>query len=139
MKPKAVVKRIIDRFMLFMLPVLMAEILTGQQAHEWLGTSMVLLFLLHHALNVLLLFDFFALGLSGIMMSGFVFTWLPFSGGMITARTLNLFSSHWGLILMSLHTGMQLVLGMCKSRIPERKIDDLFLWLLRGIILQKWI
>ena len=157
MKPKAVVKRIIDMFMLFMLPVLMSEILTGQQAHEWLGTSMVLLFLLHHVLNfgwmrnlfqgnytpfrcagtafnVLLLFDFFALAFSGIMMSGFVFTWLPFSGGMITARTLHLFSSHWGLILMSLHTGMhwKLVLGMCKNRMPERKIDDLFLWLLRG-------
>lgn len=44
MKPKAVVKRIIDMFMLFMLPVLMSEILTGQQAHEWLGTSMVLLY-----------------------------------------------------------------------------------------------
>lgn len=144
-------------FMLFMLPVLMSEILTGQQAHEWLGTGMVFLFLLHHvlnfgwmrnlfrgnytpfrcagtALNVLLLFDFFALAFSGMMMSGFVFTWLPFSGGMITARTLHLFSSHWGLILMSLHTGMhwKLVLGMCKNRMPERKMDDWFLWLLRG-------
>lgn len=157
MKPKAVVKRIIDMFMLFMLPVLMSEILTGQQVHEWLGTGMVLLFLLHHilnfgwmrnlfqgnytpprcagtALNVLLFFDFFALAFSGMMMSGFVFTWLPFSGGMITARTLHLFSSHWGLILMSLHTGMhwKLVLDMCKNRMPERKMDDWFLWLLRG-------
>lgn len=123
MKLKVIVKRIIDMFMLLMLPVLMAEILTGQQAHEWLGTSMVLLFLLHHilnfgwmrnlfqgnytplrcvgtALNILLLFDFFALAFSGIIMSGFVFTWLPFSGGRITARILHLFSSHWGLIFI---------------------------------------
>jgi len=35
-----------------------------------------------------LLFDFLALAFSGIMMSGFVFEWVPFSGGMITARTL---------------------------------------------------
>ena len=157
MKSKAVAKRIIDIIMLFMLPVLMAEILTGQQAHEWLGTGMVLLFLLHHVLNfgwmrnlfqgnytplrcvgtvinTLLLFDFLALAFSGIIMSSFVFEWLPFSGGMITARTLHLFSSHWGLILMSLHTGMhwKLVLGTCKSKMPERKIADVFLWLLRG-------
>jgi len=73
-KLKAFIKRIIDAAMLLLLPVLMAEILTGQQAHEWLGT--------------------------GIMMSGFVFEGLPFSGGMITARMLHLFASHWGIILI---------------------------------------
>lgn len=157
MKLKAFIKRIIDAAMILLIPVLMAEILTGQQAHEWLGTGMVLLFVLHHilnfgwmrnlfkgkysplrcagtALNILLLLDFWALASSGIMMSGFVFEWLPFSGGMITARTLHLFASHWGLILMSLHTGMhwKLILGMCKRKLPEIKSGDVFLWLLRG-------
>ena len=157
MKLKAFIKRIIDAAMILLIPVLMAEILTGQQAHEWLGTGMVLLFVLHHilnfgwmrnlfkgkysplrcagtALNILLLFDFLALASSGVMMSGFVFEWLPFSGGMITARTLHLFASHWGFILMSLHTGMhwKLILGMCKRKLPEIKSGDVFLWLLRG-------
>lgn len=157
MKLKAFIKRIIDAAMILLIPVLMAEILTGQQAHEWLGTGMVLLFVLHHilnfgwmrnlfkgkysplrcagtTLNILLLFDFLALAFSGIMMSGFVFDWLPFSGGMITARTLHLFASHWGLILMSLHTGMhwKLIFGMCKRKLPEIKSGDVFLWLLRG-------
>ncbi|MCM1218035.1 MAG: SUMF1/EgtB/PvdO family nonheme iron enzyme [Lachnospiraceae bacterium] len=157
MKQKALIKRIIDAAMLLLLPVLMAEILTGQQAHEWLGTGMVLLFILHHilnfgwmrnlfqgtysplrcagtALNILLLFDFLTLAFSGIMMSGFVFDWLPFSGGMLTARTLHLFASYWGLILMSLHTGMhwKLILDMCKKKLPEIKSEDVFLWLLRG-------
>lgn len=53
-----------------------------------------------------LLADILALAVSGIMMSGFVFDWLPISGGMILSRRLHLFASHWGLILMALHTGM---------------------------------
>lgn len=32
-------KRIIDLMMIFLLPVLMAEILTGQEVHEWLGVG----------------------------------------------------------------------------------------------------
>ncbi|MCM1496748.1 MAG: SUMF1/EgtB/PvdO family nonheme iron enzyme [Bacteroides sp.] len=157
MKQKAFIKGIIDAAMLLLLPVLMAELLTGQQAHEWLGTGMVLLFILHHilnfgwmrnlfkgtyspvrcagtALNLLLLFDFLALAFSGIRMSGFVFSWLSFSGGMAAARTLHLFASYWELILMSLHMGMhwKLILGMCKKKLPEIKERDVFLWLLRG-------
>lgn len=34
--------------------------------------------------------------ISGIRMSGFVFEWLPISGGMILSRRLHLFASHWG-------------------------------------------
>ncbi len=156
---RTLVKRAVDAAMLLLLPVLMAEILTGQEAHEWLGCGMVLLFILHHVLNfgwtrslfrgkysplrcagtvvnILLLFDFLALAYSGIMMSGFVFTWLPLSGSMITARTLHLFSSQWGLILMSLHTGMhwKIVLDMCRRKLPEMKSKDVLLWLLRGAV-----
>lgn len=157
MKQKQIIKRIVDVAMLFMLPVLMSEILTGQQVHEWLGICMVLLFVMHHilnfgwmrnlfkgtysplrcggtALNLLLLIDFLALAFSGIRMSGYVFGWVPFSGGMRIARTLHLFATHWGLILMSLHTGMhwKLILGMCKRKLPVVKSGDIFIWLLRG-------
>lgn len=119
----------VDAGLIVLLPILMAEILTGQEAHEWLGVLMTALFLLHHAINwkwwksigkggytplrfagavinLLMLADILALAVSGIMMSGFVFDWLPISGGMILSRRLHLFASHWGLILMALHTGM---------------------------------
>ncbi len=60
------------------------------------------------ALDLLLLLDMIALFVSGIMMSGFVFQFLHISGGMMIARQLHLFASHWGLILMSAHLGMHI-------------------------------
>ncbi len=128
---KQIVKRIIDLAMIALLPLLMAEILIGQEIHEWLGTAMLVLFLAHHLLNpgwwkglpkgkytpsralgtaldLLLLLDMIALFVSGIMMSGFVFRFLHINGGMMIARQLHLFASHWGLILMSAHLGMHM-------------------------------
>ncbi len=128
---KQIFKRIVDLAMLVLLPFLMAEILTGQEIHEWLGTVMLALFFTHHLLNLswwkgllkgkytpsrasytaldlLLLLDMIALCVSGIMMSGFVFRFLHLNGGMILARQLHLFSSYWGLILMSAHLGMHM-------------------------------
>ena len=129
MKIKQALKRVIDLIMILLLPILMAEILTGQEAHEWLGVGMALCFILHLALNsswfknlfkgsysptralqtmvnLLLCADILALTISGIMMSGFVFSWLKVRGGMILARRLHLFASYWGLILMSAHSGL---------------------------------
>ncbi len=117
--------------MIILLPLLMAEILIGQEIHEWLGTVMLVLFLAHNLLNLgwwkglpkgkytpsrslgtaldlLLLLDIIALCISGVMMSGFVFRFLHISGSMILARQLHLFASHWGLILMSVHLGMHM-------------------------------
>lgn len=117
--------------MVVLLPLLMAEILIGQEIHEWLGALMLALFLAHHLLNpgwwksfvkgkyttsrafgtaldLLLLADMIVLFVSGIMMSGFVFRFLHISGGMMLARQLHLFASHWGLILMSAHLGMHI-------------------------------
>ncbi len=130
---KQILKRIIDFAMIVLLPLLMAEILIGQEIHEWLGTGILVLFLAHHFLNLgwwksflkgkytpsrafsttldlLLLLDMIALCVSGIMMSGFVFRFLRIKGGMILARQLHLFASHWGLILMSAHLGMHMEL-----------------------------
>ncbi len=128
---KQTVKRIVDLVMIVLLPLLMAEILIGQEIHEWLGVGMLVLFLVHHLLNLgwwksfvkgkytpsrafgtaldlLLLLDMIALFVSGIMMSGFVFQFLHISGGMMIARQLHLFASHWGLILMSFHLGIHI-------------------------------
>ncbi len=128
---KQIVKRIVDFAMIVLLPLLMAEILIGQEIHEWLGVGMLALFVAHHLLNLgwwksfvkgrytpsrafqtaidlLLLADMIALLVSGIMMSGFVFRFLRISGGMMIARQLHLFASHWGLILMSAHLGLHM-------------------------------
>ena len=118
-----------DIALLLLLPVLMTEMLMGQQLHEWVGTVSFLVFVLHHILNyrwwgtlakgdytpvrclmtlldLLLVADILALMTSGIMMSGFVFDWLNIRGGMMIARKLHLFASYWGLILMSAHVGL---------------------------------
>ena len=130
-KSKQIGKRIVDLAMIVLLPLLMVEILIGQEIHEWLGVGMLMLFLAHHLLNLgwwksfvkgkytpsrafgtaldlLLLLDMIALFVSGIMMSGFVFQFLHISGGMMMARQLHLFASHWGLILMSAHLGIHM-------------------------------
>ena len=128
---KQIVKRVVDLAMIVFLPILMAEVLIGQEIHEWLGTGMLALFIAHHILNfgwwksfpkgkytpqrafgtavdLLLLLDMLALFVSGIMMSGFVFSFLHISGGMILARQLHLFASYWGFILMSAHLGLHM-------------------------------
>lgn len=144
--------------MFILLPVLMAEILTGQEFHEWTGVFMTILFIIHYllnlnwlknigkgsytpfrclgtALNSLLLADMLALIVSGIIMSGFVFGWLPVSGGMILSRRLHLFASHWGLILMAVHMGMHwsMVVGLGTKLRKNSKSGDGLTWLARGL------
>lgn len=149
-----------DAGLIVLLPILMAEILTGQEAHEWLGVLMTALFLLHHAINwkwwksigkggytplrfagavinLLMLADILALAVSGIMMSGFVFDWLPISDGMILSRRLHLFASHWGLILMALHTGMHwnMLFSLGRRLRKKENTDGLLVWFARGLAL----
>ena len=156
MKIKQTLKRAIDLIMILLLPILMAEILTGQEVHEWLGVGMALFFILHLALNaswfknlfkgsysparclqtavnLFLCADILALLISGIMMSGFVFSWLKVSGGMILARQLHLFASYWGLILMSAHLGLNwsVMLSMGKKLLHIEKDNAARTWALR--------
>lgn len=158
MKAAVKIKMMVDVSLLVMLPVLMAEILTGQEVHEWLGTAMAVVLILHHLLNInwlknigkgnytplrslitiinLLLFaDMSILMISGIVMSGFVFEWLPISGGMILSRRLHLFTSHWGLILMALHTGVHWsrVVRLGTKFWEKSESEDELTWLARGL------
>lgn len=146
--------------MIALLPILMAEILTGQKIHEWLGTGMLALFLVHQILNagwwksfykgkytpsralgvtvnLLLLADIVVLFVSGIMMSGFVFDFLPISGGMTAARLIHLFASHWGFILMSVHLGlhMELLMGVGRKLFHISGKNTTRTWILRLIAL----
>ena len=52
MKPKMIFKMSIDFIMTVLLLCQMAYMLVGEAAHEWIGTVMLVLFVLHHILNV---------------------------------------------------------------------------------------
>ena len=51
MKPKMMLKMGLDLVMIVLLLCQMAYMLIGEAAHEWMGTAMFVLFLLHHVLN----------------------------------------------------------------------------------------
>ena len=139
MKPKQIIKIIIDILMTGILLFLMAYSLVGEAAHEWLGISMFVLFVVHHILNsawsrnvfkgrytpyriwqtVLVILALIAMAgsmISGIVISRHVFTFLPITGGWSWARTLHMLSGYWGFAFISLHLGLHwsMMVGMAK-------------------------
>lgn len=129
MTKRTTFKIIVDVLMMAALLLLMTYNLIGDAFHEWVGTGMLALFILHHILNrkwlgavfrgkyppyrilqtSLVLLVFLAmLGsmVSGILLSRYVFSFLPVGGGVSFARTLHLVCGYWNLVLMSLHLGL---------------------------------
>lgn len=121
--------------------LLMGYQLWGEAAHEWIGTGMFVLFILHHILNLnwhkrlfrgkytpvriltlgvdaLVLLSMLALMYSGIVMSRHVFAFLSVGGDLAFARRLHILGSYWGFLLMSLHLGLHwsMILGIIKKR-----------------------
>ena len=155
-RSKQIVKRIIDLAMIVLLPLLMAEILIGQEIHEWLGTGMLVIFAMHHIMNagwwktlfrgkytssrmlsvmldLLLLLDMAALAVSGVMMSDFIFSFFSIRRGMMIARQLHLLASYWGLILMSAHLGMHMEMLMEMGRkLFRTSKNGVRTWILRA-------
>ena len=140
MKFKMKIKIVIDCIMTTLLLLLMAYQITGQKLHEWIGSGMLVLFAIHNLLNfrwyrtllkgryTLLrtlqtiinfgtLLSILCLGYSGIVMSRHVFSAIPMSRPMATARTMHLAASYWGFVLMSVHMGLHwgMVLGMFRK------------------------
>lgn len=128
MTTKKKMQMFFDLAMTIILPMLMAYSLVGEKAHEWLGITMFVLFIAHHAINwgwhlalfkgtysprrvvntaidVLLIVDMIVQMISGMILSRHVFIGLPFHEGMAFARTGHLLGSFWGFILMSMHLG----------------------------------
>lgn len=129
MKPKAAVKMAVDILMTGVLLFLMGFQFWGDAAHEWAGSGMFVLFILHHILNrgwyrtlfkgkysparifqlvinLLLFLTMIGQMISGIMLSRHVFAFLPISGGMSFARLLHMAAAYWGFVLMTLHLGL---------------------------------
>ncbi|MBD5560683.1 MAG: DUF4405 domain-containing protein [Clostridia bacterium] len=120
---------LIDIWMTFGLMFSMGYQLFAPDLHEWSGTVLLVLFIIHHLLNrgwygslfrgrysvlrsliaatdLALLVFIVILMWSGIAMSQYVFTFLPASGGMSAARRLHLLASVWAYILLALHLGL---------------------------------
>lgn len=126
MKPRAVLKLAVDILMTLLLLFLMGYQFWGQTAHEWVGAGIFILFIAHHILNfgwhknifkgkytalriitlcidLLVLLAMLAQMYIGIVMSRYVFDFLPINGGMSIARRLHILGAYWGFIFMSLH------------------------------------
>ena len=129
MDRKQTLKITVDALMTLALLMLMAYELIGQTTHELTGTAMLLLFVVHHILNrswhknlfrgryspyrvfqTALAAAIFLLmvvqGVSGVMLSRHLFTFLPIQGGAYWARSLHMLGAYWSLVLMSLHLGL---------------------------------
>ena len=129
MDRKQTLKITVDALMTLALLMLMAYELIGQTTHELTGTAMLLLFVVHHILNrswhknlfrgryspyrvfqTALVAAIFLLmvvqGVSGVMLSRHLFTFLPIQGGAYWARSLHMLGAYWSLVLMSLHLGL---------------------------------
>lgn len=160
MKPKMALKISIDLAMTLLLLCQMAYLLIGEIVHEWMGTAMFLLFLLHQILNIkwyqnlfkgkftvlrvlqtviniLVFLCMIGLMFSGIMMSREVFTFLPIERGMGFARILHMLTAYWGFIFMSMHLGLHwgMLMGIVKKIVGIQKNPYYVTWLLRGMAL----
>ncbi len=124
-------KRAVDAAMTVALLFLMGYQFWGDAAHEWAGAGIFVLFAVHHKLNwrwhknifqgnystmrifqvcvdVLTLFSMIALIYSSIVMSRYVFAFLPVEGGMALARRLHILGSYWGFLPFLIGTAISL-------------------------------
>lgn len=154
MKKIRIIKIMVDVGMTVALLLLMPYLLIGDKFHEIIGTMIAVLFILHHILNrkwlahlfcgkytaYRILQTFFVtvvlvcmIGsvVSGIVMSQYVFAFLPIKGGWALARKTHMLCAYWGLFGMALHLGLHwnMMLGMGKKL--WKKWEVLVKWLMR--------
>lgn len=161
MRRLSIIKLCADALMTAALLFLMGYQFWGETAHEWVGTGMFVLFILHHILNlnwhkrlfkgnytakrtvtlcvdILVLLAMLALMYSGIVMSSHVFAFLPIESGIALARKLHILGAYWGFILMSLHLGLHwnMILGMLRkhAKLPVSRARDTALFLASAVI-----
>lgn len=145
MKLKAAVKIAVDILMTLALLFLMGYQFWEDEAHEWAGAGMLVLFILHHVLNgnwyrsifrgkytparvfqlgidLLVLLAMLGSMVSGIILSNHVFGFLRIRGGMGIARLLHMASAYWGFVGMALHLGLHwgMFLGLGRKALKLR-------------------
>ena len=160
MKPKMMMKIIVDVGMTVLLLLLMTYELIGQEVHEWLGVGMFVLLLLHHVLNkaweqnvlkgrysaVRILQTGLVIGvllammgsmISGVILSRYVFSALPIRGGRSFARSLHMVCAYGGFVLMSLHLGFHwmVMMGTINKYIKRQSVIHKWLWRIVAVII----
>lgn len=155
MNQKTICKIVIDVLMTILMLGLMAYLLIGEAAHEWMGIAIFVLFIAHHGLNlhwhknlfkgrytplrilqtvldVLLLVFMVGSMISGIMMSQ-VFSFLQITHGMAYARIVHMLTSYWGFALTGMHAGLHwsMVMGMMKKAMHIKKTSHVRTVILR--------
>lgn len=140
MKASVKLKICVDLLVTAALYACMAYILVGEEAHEWIGSGLALLFILHNALNrkwyaalltgrytplrifqaavnLLCLASMAAAALSGAAMSRYVYDVQFLSGGASLACAVHMLSAYWGYCFVSLHIGLHwsMALGIIKN------------------------
>lgn len=156
MKPKQIIKIVIDVLMTVVMLLLMSYSMVGEAVHEWLGIGMFVLFIVHHILNsnwsrslfkgrytpfrilqtvlvVLALASMLGSMVSGIVLSRHALSFLPISGGQSWARTLHMLSAYWGFVIISLHLGLHwnIMVGMAKRMF--HKPSAIRTWIVRTV------
>lgn len=129
MKTKMKLKIGIDILMTAGLLFLMSYELVGRAEHEWIGTGLFFLFILHHILNrkwtsnlfkgrytkfrilqtivaVTIFISMLGSMISGILLSEYVFADIRIKGVANIARNIHMICAYWEFILMSFHLGM---------------------------------
>jgi hypothetical protein len=119
---------LLDMAFAFLLLFAYAYRITGDTAHEWIGLSVFVLFVIHNilnkkwyknifsgsyngrrilmtAVNILLLLTMTLLILTGLLHSRTVLAFLRLPGGMII-RLIHTTAAWWGLILIAVHVGL---------------------------------
>lgn len=146
MNARRTVKLAVDVLMTIALLVLSGYQFWGEATHEWAGIGIFILFIAHHILNLkwhknifkgkytalrmtilcidlIVLLAMIAQMYSGIVISRYVFDFLPINGGLAFARKLHILGAYWGFILMSLHIGLHwnMVIGIMKKTLHTKK------------------
>lgn len=143
-------KGAVDAAMSVALLFLMGYQFWGDEAHEWAGVGIFVLFAVHHILNwrwhknlfrgryslirvfqvcvdMLTWFSMIALIYSSIVLSRYVFSVLPMEGGMALARRFHILGSYWGFLLMNVHLGLHwnMVIRMAQKGMRIRKASKI--------------
>ena len=145
MKIKSFIKMIIDIAITLLMIVCMSGLMAGDLLHEVFGSAILVLYLTHNILNwkwyanifkgkysavrsvwkvinILSFVFLIAQGISGIVLSNYVFTFLNIESGFSLTRKVHLACGYWSLIFVSLH--LEFHWSMIAAKVGLNKIKS---------------
>lgn len=159
MKAMRIVRICLNAVMFVLFLLLMEQHLITDAAHEWLGITLFILFLIHNAINykwyvalfkgkyntnriVLTVIDFLLwIAMIGCIVSSLIISVTVFSGlnlrGTAFGRALHLIATAWAFVLMALHLGLHWAwfVGMAKHIKINAILGTVFKWVFRIAVL----